>query len=550
MRSFVPALVLLVLVGLVILLPKRGDRGAEVPYLLPGTAAVGRDLAAALMALSAPELEEPPGWALSRGDDDVARWLDRLAWGGHLSLGETRQALSAHGGALADRVLPRLEALGSTDPIQTAKLVGVLSEIDGKNPAVVEAVSRLAYAESSLVTKAALRVLTHLEGDAALGPILDRRRDADLEIRAHARAALGMRARAGDQEALAYVVHDLDESPSDPDIAYLLVLGETEVGPEALDVLRRVVDSAGHEARMTALSALLAQGDADAADDVAAMIADSDPITRLNALRMAHLARVVVGMDSWTELARNGSYQEVTSLIALFDRAVRTGHDAALRAVELLESIAADPTNSAQGEAIAVLLGQNHPWAVERSRLELQQGVGAHLAGTVHRVVRVGGEPLRALWPVVHERLTSEEKLADSDQLLLMRVLVAAEPAQALALLAPRVREDSSFGLAVASLIAPTGARGLAILADGVTDDRGAALYVLVASEVRDPAALPVLSAIVLDRERDMTVRRHALDAMVRIRGGDRVETLRSTALALEDESLRQRARLLFWNHL
>ncbi|MCB9899158.1 MAG: HEAT repeat domain-containing protein [Planctomycetes bacterium] len=550
MRTVLPAVVILVLLGLVILLPKRGDRGGDVPYLLPGSAAVGQEVAAALLGLPAPELEEPPEWALQRGDDEVQRWLDRLSWGGHESLVETREALLTHRGQLAHEVVARIQALGSTDPIQTSKLVAVLGQEDGHDPQVVETLTRLAYSDSDLVTKAALRALTGIDSPGALGALLDRRKDDDLDVRAYARSGLGHRARAGDTEALSYVIQDLSESAADPDLVYITVLGETEIPPEGYEVLRRIVEQAGYEASLTATSSLLAHGDPDAIQRCSEMIADRDLIVRLNGLRMAQLAGTVAGVDSWDELARHGSYQEVAALLGILDRAIRTGHDEALHASNLIEEIAGDPTRGAQSEAIGVLLSEGHPWAVERCRLELSDGVGVYLARTIDRVLRVKDVPLDGLGEVVHRRLTDEPGLGEVEQHALLQVLTKLDPTAALDLLDERVRREDPSALSAVPLLALLGRPALERMADLVGDDRGAALYVLVSDDVRDPIALPVLASIATDTERDRTVRERALDALVRVRGGDRVETLRGVALQLDDEALRDRARLLFWNHL
>jgi hypothetical protein len=59
-----------------------------------------------------------------------------------------------------------------------------------------------------------------------------------------------------------------------------------------------------------------------------------------------------------------------------------------------------------------------------------------------------------------------------------------------------------------------------------------------------------VLEKISTDPALDPSLRRYAVDAIVRVRGGDREGTLRRIAQVEQEQVVRDRAYLLFWNYL
>jgi hypothetical protein len=549
--SLLPTLAILVLLGLVFMLPTRqADPTLEAAFLLPGSAAAGADVAAVLAQLPRLELNEPPSWALAQGSDEVLRHIDRLGWGSHAAMVSSRRALERHRGNLAPELLSRLAALGESDAILVSKLVAVLGSEQGdiaRSDQIVEELVRRALSKSALVAKAALRALAYHPSAGALGGILERRNDANLEIQANARAALAERVRSGDQEAMAYAVEELEQTLVSPDLAYVTALGEAEIDERALVALRKIVDQADQNSVLTALASLLVHADEMALERVAEMVEHGDLTARMNGLRMAALSGQIFMVDQWEQIVRERVRPVVLSLMSMLERAIRVGHDDALLAVQLMESIALDPTHSCNQEALDVLLRQGHPMAVERTRTELATAVGAYLGVAVDRVIHTGGELAVEFVELALQRL-GEADIDPSERIVLCRLVAHVDPAQGVDLIIELARQGDSP--AYLSFLSRMGGHALQRLAGELDDDRVAGLFIYVAASTGAPEALPYLEAIVLDDERDRAIRMQALDCIVRLRAGPREQSLRRVANALGDAEITARARLLFWNYL
>jgi len=549
--SLLPTLAILVLLGLVFLLPgRRDDAISGAGFLLPGSAAAGADVAAVLAQLPRLELNEPPSWALSRGSDEVLRHIDRLGWGSHAAMVNSRKALERHQGNLAPELLSRLAALGETDSIQVSKLLAVLGSEDGdpqRTDQIVEELVRRAFSESALVAKAALRALAYHPSPGALGGILERRHDANLEIQSNARAALAERVRRGDKEAMAYLVEDLEQTLMSPDLAYVTALGEGKIDERARLVLREIVDRADQNSVLAALASLLVHGDELALERVAAMVAHGDLTARMNGLRMAALSGQIFMVDQWEEIVRERVRPLVLSLMSMLERAISEGHDDALLAVQLLETISIDSTHSCNQEALDVLLRQGHPLAVERTRTELSTAVGAYLGVAVDRVIHTGGELASDFVDLALLRL-DEPEIELAECIALCRLVAHVDPARGVDLIVDLAREGNSP--AYLSFLSRMGGHALQRLATELDDDRAAGLFIFVAASTGASESLPYLEAIVLDTGRDRAIRLQALDCIVRLRAGPREESLRRVANALGDSEISNRARLLFWNYL
>jgi hypothetical protein len=549
--SLLPTLIVLVLVGLVLLVPDRDARpGAGSAPLLPGSATAGSDVAAMLSQLPSLELTEPPPWAQARGVDEVARHLDRLEWAGHGALVTSREALAREGGMLTDQVLARLADLGDNDPILLVKLVALLGDDPTPSPRVVEELVNRALSRSAYVARAALKVLAYCPDDAAIGGILPRLHDDDPEVRGYARAALAERVRTGDEEARAYLLDELERTAAAPDLAYITVLGESEADDRTLAALRRIVEQAGQAESMAALASLLVHDDPEAVVRVEEMIDGTDHVARINGLRMAAMAGNIVGRESWEKVIASRERTSVLSLMSLLVRSIRTGHESALQAVQLLEEMAMDPTHSCQTDALDALLQDEHPFAVERTRFELSEAVGAYLGVTIDRIIRADREFAREYLPIVEERLDDPLEQRP-ERIQLCRYLAAVAPDVG----APRIVEyalgdEPELAGPMLAFLAGMGPYALSALAPHLEQDRAAGLVIFVASTSGAPEALPMLESLVLDVSRDPTLRQMALDSVVRLTAGPREDVLRRVALALEDPAVSERARLLFWNYL
>ena len=551
--SFIPALLILLLLALAFLMPGRDEAGVvSGPYMLPGSAAVGPDVAAALLGLPRLELLDPPGWVVQRGgQDEVLRSLDRLSWGSHDAIRASISTLEEHPRGLAREVLSRMQALPDHDMIHLSKLVSMLAYDSEDTPGVVEELTRRGLSPNGLVSKAALRVLGQHPSSVALGAILERRDDDELDVRDAARAALVARVRNGDLEALAYMLADLEERPHDPEIRFFTALADVPTDPRVLSVLRRITEQADYAVRTEALATLAAHGDTRSIEELERMMVSDDMIARINGTHMAARSGQVLGEESWRSIVDRRERQPVLMLMAMMDLAIREGHSSAPLAVELIERMGQDPTHPAQVEALDLLFGMGHPWGVERTRNEIQTAVGPFLSQTVERIDREGGELGLEFAELAYDRLAQPD-LGDIERLLLCRLLASVDPVRAADVLVGYVMEgtNSAGVLDLMSQLSQLGDQGLRRLQAEVGTNRGAGLYLLLASQVGGADSLPVIEQISMDMSLDPVVRQYALDAIVRVQGGDREGTLRRVAQVANDQQVRDRAFLLFWNYL
>ncbi len=551
--SLIPAFVIALLLGLVFLMPKRDSGvGPSGAFLLPGSTAMGADVAGALQGLPRLELLDPPSWVKQRGgQDEVLRSLDRVSWGSHDSIRASIRALEAHGTGFAQEVLSRLDALPDHDIIHISKLVALLVH-DGENtPGVVEELTRRALSPSGLVAKAALKALGEHRSQEALGAILERRRDEDLEVRDVARKALVSRVRRGDEEALAYMLEDMELQPHLPELRYIRALEDVEANGRVLSALRRIEELSSYSNSVTALGVLVSLGDAEATSQLESMMGSDDMATRINALHMAANSRQVVGQSHWRDLVEVGQRTPCLLLLAVLDLAINSGHEGAPEAVELIERMAQDPTHSSQVESLDLLFAMGHPWGVERTRAELQSASGPYLSQTVERIERAGGKLGAPFADLAFDRL-SQPDLLPMDRLLLCRLLAGIDPLRGAELLVRLVSDATEGGssLELINQLVKVGDPALQLLARSVDTDRGAGLFVFVASQIGGAGAVPLLEQIAANEGLDPVVRQHALDSLVRVVGGDRAGALRRVATASNDERVRQRSYLLFWNYL
>ncbi len=540
--SPVPVAVVGVLLGLVYLLPERAG----------GIDPIRREFPAA------PPLDvvEPPAYTLQRGaQDDVLRSLDRLAWGGHAGLVASMDHLRdvGHDGALTPEVLSRLEALGPHDPIQTAKLVTVLANGPTDDPAVLDMLVQQALSWSTLVTMQALRALAYQDDPLAMMGIYPRLGDPDPSVRQVARSALAYRAKEGDREAQHLILEEVAAAASNPDLAYLVVLEHFEENPEAHELLTRIANEGDEVLSLIAWAGLLRSNDPAARAHFEDMLAADDHVPRVNALRVAASARVVLGEEVWEAIVDDKLQPEVLTLAAMLLVAVDEGHPSAPEAQRLLEKVAMDPLHPCTVEVTDALFERNHPWAIEKTRGELKAYVGAQLNETVSRVIRGGGAVSREMATLAFERL-GDPHLRDVERVLLARLVAHVDPARAADLVVryamggEGVSADVSNG--VLDLLERLGPVGVQRLTGEIGDERGARLFVRTAAAVRSGVALPGLAAVVKDAEFPEDLRREALDSIVGLVDGPRVEILHAVASDLPVGALRQRARLLFWNYL
>jgi len=536
-RTVLPLLAAAVLVGLIFLLPER-----------TGSAPATLDL----LGLPPLALDEPPDWASQHGDDAVLRELDRLAWGGHAALTATRRALGSARGTLAPELLRRLAALGEGDPVLAEKLVAVLGDEDESTPGVVAELVHRARSEHPLPVKAALRALARVHDRAALDGILPRLLDADLEIRSHARGALAERARSGDPEAQSVILAELAGQPSDPDLAYLAVLKDFSDKQAVTPVLRAMAASAGGGAQLVALTTLLEQGDPQGAAAFDAMLAGSDPGTRINAWRALDVARKVAGQARWRELTATVDRVELLAMAQVMVVAVDTDHPDKSLALEVLLDLASDRTNSVHDDIIGALYARQHPWAEEITREELRTLVGAPLGSSVDRIISTNRCP-PGFAEIALNRL-ADPALRDEERLLLCRLLAHVAPEQGadavVRVALDAVGRDAAAAQDVLVLLPRLGAPGVVRLQQELGTPLGVDLFLRNAADSGLPETLPGLRQIALDRALPERERLFALDCLARLSGGPREEVLREVVKAWPDPAVKARARLIFWNYL
>ncbi|GJM20191.1 MAG: hypothetical protein DHS20C15_01060 [Planctomycetota bacterium] len=549
-NSLLPTLAVLVLLALVVLIPEPETVDAPLDAL-PAAETAGEDVAEALLELSPLELYRPPDWARQQGGRDaVKRSLDRLSWGPHAALLASRDQLEAHQGSLVDEILARLTALGDSDPILVSKLIATIRDEDAADPRVLEELNRRCLSPSGLVTKAALRKLARVPYPEALGGALARRHDAEEPIRELARAVLAEAVRRGDPEARAYLLQDLRERPSTPNQIDIAALGDAPYDAETMDVLQLVLERAPITERFATLGALVRHGDERAIAQLEEIIAGADHMQRFNALFVVAMAGRPIAQDSWRDIVRRGLQQETSFLMSVLTRSIQLGDADAPLAFELLEDIANNPGHSSQVTALDVLYRLGDPWALERTRDELQREQGGFLNQTVDRIMRGPRAQAIELADVAEQRFADAE-LGKVEQVILLNMLAQLKPQSAVEpVIAPLMAGEPLSRENVLPALVALGEVGLERLSTEVGDDRGAGLYVLAASHVRAPSALPVLERIATDPERATALRRYAIDGIVRLSGGEREGALRRIAEASPRSAVSDRVMLLFWNYL
>jgi hypothetical protein len=378
--------------------------------------------------------------------------------------------------------------------------------------------------------------------------------DADLEVRGYARSALAEQARRGQAEARGIILTELAYDTANPDLAYLAVLDHLGDEDRVTELLQSVVARAPRDIGLIARTALVRRGDPESIAVFEEMVGGEDPYARINALRGLAAIRKVLGWEHWDEIARRGEPQEVLPLAEIMQAAMDTGHPQAVKAADLLEALAADRTNGVHVEITTRLYNRLHPWAVEATRVEIQQAVGGLLTQAADRVIAGPPELQRDVAELALERLRTDV-LRDSDSLLLYRLLAHAAPDLAAGPLVDCVlgRDDSSRELArlVTTLLARVGAPALTALERELGDPRADVLFVQLAGDLRSGAALPGLERLLMDERKDVELRLAALDCLGLLRDGPRAELLRTAADRwVGDPQFRERARLIFWNYL
>ncbi|MHC5210034.1 MAG: hypothetical protein ACYTG2_04890 [Planctomycetota bacterium] len=538
-RPLIVTLVVGLALVLIFLLPGRSD-GATVP------GAAGRFT----LDMTRLELDEPPPWALQRGNDEVWRNLDRLAWGGPMALRTSLEILDKHRGELAPVLLSRLRALGGTDPVLSAKLVTLLGGEDPQEPGVMDALIRRALSDSGLETQAALRVLARIDHERALDGIVPRLMDADPSVREVARAALAKRAADGDSQARGYVMAELEIEAATPDPTYLAVLDHLGEDAEVEALLHRIEREAPERVAFIARTALVRRGDPEAMATFEAMIASDDPVSRANAVHGLLAVHVVLGWDHWDRIARHGDPDEVLPLAGIMILAIDIGHPQAPKAAALLEALGMDRTNAVHVEITDRLYNRRHPWALEATRHELREAIGGMLSESVDRVIDGPAADAPEMAEIAARRLETEA-LRPADQVLLLRLLAHVAPERAVDRLVEEALDPAS-GIAtqMPALIVRTEAIGLARLEQELGDPAADALFIKVAGDLESGAALPGLKRILLADTTLPPLRQAALDCLALLRDGPRAEVLREAVDFWKDPALASRARLIYWNYL
>jgi HEAT repeat protein len=529
------------LLALLYLLPQRADPEQAGP------------IQARVLELPALQLDEPPGWARQRGVDEVVRLLDRMGWGGHQVIIAARQSLERFAGELGTEILARLAAIGESDPVLASKLVELLGNEDVATPGLVLELVHRAHSRSDLVAKAALRVLSHVNDPRAVQGIVSRLFDPDPDLRAHARGALAERARRGDEVAQGIVLDELAFEASDPDLAFLVVLPDFAPADRTLQVLESIAAQTGGAVRLVAQTALLKMQDPEAEAAFEEMVTSDDAWLRIEALNSAYTSGRVIGESSWDKMFTGGFRDELLALARILSLSIDTGHDSAAHAMNLLEALAADPNSSVASEVTGALFDRRHVWAVEATRLQIQQRIGAGLSLTVDRIINGPAEFFPDFSDLAVQRI-SESELGDSEQVLLLRLLAHIAPEKSAPLILDFVRHRQDVPKvvmdAVLALLPQLGPGGVQLLSGQLDTDDDRILFIYMAARVGSGAAIPGLREILLAEDVSVGLRIEALDCIARLRDGPREDTLREVLDQLNDPTLRERARLLFWNYL
>lgn len=535
--SVVPLVAAALLVGLVLLLPSR-DAAPPAPDLV--------------LAQRPLDLKEPPAWAVDEATDEIERNLDRLHWVGHMALEEARSALRRHRGSLVDEVMARLRQLGDEDPIVTQKLLDVLAEEDLRAPGVLDELIRRAYSPHGIVSKAALRILAMHPEDGATAGIFPRLQDDDLDVRAHARAALAKRARRGDAEAQEIVLEELRAHAGRPDLAFLAVLDviPAERSGPVLDAIRERADPT---ADFTALTIQLKVGIPGAREELEALLARGQTPTRINVLQSAVASGVVLGQELWRPTLARAGRIEALALADLLLLAVDTGHADADRAIILLEEMAGRGTGNAHMEVVDALFRREHPLGTERTRHALQVEVGGRLSQVCDRIISATRMDRSAYVELALARLP-EVRDRPADHVPLLRLLAHVDPARAAEPVVDAVveaaRVDRPLATALLPLLDQLGVAGLQALAARPPSPEVDGLIVYAAGKSRSGWALPHLERVILDEATSDVLRVEALDTIARLWDGPREQSLRRVIGELRDPELTARARLLYWNYL
>jgi hypothetical protein len=236
--------------------------------------------------------------------------------------------------------------------------------------------------------------------------------------------------------------------------------------------------------------------------------------------------------------------------VSLLELSVDRGDPEAARAMDLLEALAAESSNSVHGVVTDRLFARSHPWAVDSTRAQLDQFVGGQLAAVVSRIIAGPADLQRGFAEQALARLETQT-LRDQDRELLMRLLAHVAPDLGAE---PIVREalDPASPLAplMLALLTRLGPAGLARLERELGSPQADTLFVRVAGEEGSGAALPGLERILLAPGTGRPLRLAALDCIGRLRDGPRAELLRRAVAELNDPELAAHARLVFWNYL
>jgi hypothetical protein len=547
LRLALPLAAVAALLGLVFLLPTRDEHAA-------------RPTGADRLSLVRVELDQPPDWARERGRDELVRCLDRMSWGSHASIEASREVLARHAGQLAPELLGRLELAGDHDAPLASKLVELLGAEDCRQPAVLDELVRRALSFSALESKAALRVLSHVDDPRSVNAIKTRLFDTDEDVVGFARGALAELARGGNLEAREAVLTELEADPVDVDLAYLTVAATFPHDERTDTLLQKIAARAQGTVRLVALTGLLARDDPDAVASFEQMLRDGEFELRVEVLRAIAAANRVIGQDQWEDILRVNIYSLCQPLVHVLLTAYDTGHPDAGRALDLLERLATDSSSCVQSDVLDALFRRRHPDAIEGVRGDLQRTVGLQLGLVVDRIVAGPDEipsdkQVRAdLAQLALDRLEQDTLLSDPDRVTLCRLLSTIAPDRSADVLV-----NYALGRHVSQLVASeagdllpgSGVPVIERLGRELGTPEADELMIWVAAQGHLGATLPYLQRILCSTATEPRLRQGALDALGLVHDGPREAVLRSVLdTCLKDPALRERAQLVFWNYL